>query len=191
MNEVIGPSTIRVHGRSLTDFGELTEAERKLLKDARLGEECDLGSKPPKTPTPQNTIRPSFLRFLLLGGDAENPVHERGIKLSGAFVGDRPGSEEPKDFLNLEGAKLCEFAWFWKCLFASQITLGGAQGGTLGLDESVYPSLDAVRMLLKGGLYLRGVKASGETALIPTVITPDRYAPSRAFRLKQWSLADR
>ncbi|WP_407713201.1 hypothetical protein ACJJWD_13635 [Comamonas testosteroni] len=73
-------------GRSLSDFGSLKPAEEKLLKACRLGITAVCGDAVPESPTDENCVRAGFLRFLLLGGDEQSPVHERGVMLQGAYV---------------------------------------------------------------------------------------------------------
>ncbi len=68
----------RAFGRNLADFPELNVAEEKVLAACYKGETCVLGDDLPARSTPQNSIRAGFLRFLILGGDAATPVHERG-----------------------------------------------------------------------------------------------------------------
>ena len=74
------------HGRTLADFGLLRSAERQLLEAWQKGETCVLGTSRPDAETKDNRIRAEFLRFLSLGGEAGNPVHEKGIRLQGAWI---------------------------------------------------------------------------------------------------------
>ena len=91
---VAAPGRKRPFGRSLGDFriegaatpNGLYPAEERLLVCAARGAECEIASKRPEEEAPENTVRGSFLRFLLLGGDDNAPVHEKGIILRGAFV---------------------------------------------------------------------------------------------------------
>ena len=81
------PATKRAHGRSLADFGELLPAEQKLLDCCVTGEEAKVGDAVPfDDPDPKTIVRADFLRFLLLGGDEQAPVHERGVQLIGAWI---------------------------------------------------------------------------------------------------------
>ncbi|WP_025804445.1 hypothetical protein [Pseudomonas chlororaphis] len=74
------------HGRSLADFLPLKPAEQLLLKHAALGGMTEISTQRPTDATPSNTVRAGFLRFLILGGDDLNPVHELGVMLKGAYV---------------------------------------------------------------------------------------------------------
>jgi len=84
----------RAFGRRLADFiieGATTPhrlhlAEEKLLNCAARGEHCEIAESLPETASDENRLRPGFLRFLLLGGDEDTPVHEKGVQLGGAFI---------------------------------------------------------------------------------------------------------
>ena len=72
-------------GRSLKEFGELSVAEKEILQGADLGKAIFVGIKDPnqfKRPEEKsqaNVVRADFLRFLILGGDENTPIHEWGI----------------------------------------------------------------------------------------------------------------
>ena len=95
-------------GRQLSDLwldgeeGKLHPAEMKLLECAARGEACALGHKRPAYPTDANRIRAELLRFIILGGDYENPLHEAGVILIGAWV------ECESERLDLEGCDVPE-----------------------------------------------------------------------------------
>lgn len=74
------------HGRSLADFLPLKPAEQILLKCAAQGLVTEIATQHPEDATPDNTVRAGFLRFLILGGDEQNPVHELGVMLIGAYI---------------------------------------------------------------------------------------------------------
>lgn len=76
----------RPYGRSLSDFGRLWPAETKLLESARLGEIAVIAEARPALRTEENAVRAGFLRFLVMGGDAQAPIHEHGVQLRGAWV---------------------------------------------------------------------------------------------------------
>jgi hypothetical protein len=81
------PVTKRPHGRSVADFGELLPAEQELLDCSATGKEACFGDRAPADDSDLTKIvRASFLRFLLLGGDEQTPVHEKGVQLIGAWI---------------------------------------------------------------------------------------------------------
>jgi hypothetical protein len=61
-------------------------AERTLLDCCRAGELAIISDEAPKEATPEATIRADFARFLFLGGDEATPVHERGVRIWGAWI---------------------------------------------------------------------------------------------------------
>lgn len=73
-------------GRALRDFEPLQPGEQRLLNACALGEAAILGDAAPKLATDEQRVRATFVRFLLLGGDEQAPVHEAGVYLQGAFV---------------------------------------------------------------------------------------------------------
>ena len=114
------PRPKRAFGRSLADFriqgattpNGLHPAEEQLLDCAARGTECDIAPVRPEEAAPENTVRGAFLRFLLLGGDEDAPVHEKGVILHGAFIEGR---------IDLESAKDVHSFRFWRCHIAQPI----------------------------------------------------------------------
>lgn len=77
----------RPYGRALADFlVDLSPAEKVLLRATGDGKEVIVAHRRPEILRPDNRVRAEFIRFLALGGDAQAPVHERGIQLAGAFI---------------------------------------------------------------------------------------------------------
>lgn len=139
-------STIKTKGRSLGDFGQLTVAEQKLLDHCRDGQQLVLNLNRPRVPHPIQTIRAGFLRFLILGGDQDIAVHERGIRLRGAYV---QGS------LDLQNANTCAPFDLSHCTFDQPLILSDATlRGPINLDECRMPSMVAPRCLIHGSLNL-------------------------------------
>lgn len=77
---------LKPKGRTLDEFKPLGQGEQQLLDACRNGEAAFLGAATPESATEAKRIRAAFLRFLLLGGDEWSPIHERGVRLRGAFV---------------------------------------------------------------------------------------------------------
>jgi hypothetical protein len=157
MNTPISPNTQdphmpiikRPHGRRLSDFGELTEAEKILLVCCATGQEAKIGEAVPTDDADPNTIvRAGFLRFLLLGGDEDAPVHERGVQLSGAWVqGD----------LDLENCVVPHSVTLCKCKFNGVFSLIYAHiTGPLELNGSyLLKGLSADGARCDSGVFLR------------------------------------
>jgi hypothetical protein len=74
------------HGRSLGDFEPLLPGEQCLLLICRQGVGHSFGTGCPRCVATWPRVRVTFMRFLLLGGDEQAPVHERGVCLWGALV---------------------------------------------------------------------------------------------------------
>src|SRR4051794_37310387 len=74
------------HGRWLGDFEPLSKVERQLVEHCARGAWLSLAEERPEKPSAENRIRASIIRFLLLGGDDQNPVHEKGVMVRGAWV---------------------------------------------------------------------------------------------------------
>ncbi len=153
----------RPKGRALTDFKNLTWAEKKLLICASRGVTCNLGLNVPAQPSRHNAIRPELIRFLALGGDENAPVHEKGIILEGAYIGAALG--EGSSTLDCEGTRLTTSLWLWNCRFASELIFRDARAINLSLQGSVFPGFSAGRLKLAGDLVLRCTDAKGQVNL--------------------------
>jgi hypothetical protein len=152
----------RAFGRSRADFLPLWPAEEILLEACRKGEFAILGDTLP-SPQDQNKqalkVRADFLRFLLLGGDEQAPVHERGVQLRGAWI-------EGK--LDLTDCLVPSSMWLLRCCFTEELIARDAQiHGTLSLQGSeLTHGLRADRLNCAGGVFLRGrFKALGQVRL--------------------------
>ena len=152
------------HGRWLGDFEEenpLSAAEKALVAACARGEAWepeDWDGKRPDEATPANTIRAGLIRFLLLGGDAEHPVHEDGVELHGARIDDELDLHQMQ-------SSLCLFVHL--CYFLKAPILVDASMPTLALDGSFCPGLLADGLILKGDLLLRnGFHSVGVVSLV-------------------------
>jgi len=152
----------RPFGRSLSDFriegaatpNGLHPAEEKLLDCAYRGEECRIALTRPDETTLENTVRGSFLRFLLLGGDDVAPVHEKGVILRGSII------EASIDF---EGAGAAKPLALKKCKLTGGFI--GSRARILSLDLSGsavgFIKCDSTRII--GDVHLSyGFEAMGE-----------------------------
>ncbi len=110
---------LKAKGRSLSDFtdadGQLPIREQQLLDDARLGQNSVPAPKrPDQKPPDTEHVRADFIRFLMLGGDDNAPVHEKGVQLSGAWI---------RGPLDLDECKASRSALFEQCIFDEGIRL--------------------------------------------------------------------
>ncbi len=125
-----GSAKARAFGRSVGDFGKLSDAEDELICAVCHGWRADFGAGIPTTPEERakRTVRADLVRFLALGGDDQTPAHEKGVRLRGALVvGD----------LDLEGCTLAYDLSLVKCELAGTLTLRGARTRTLEFDSAV------------------------------------------------------
>ncbi|MEE9375882.1 MAG: hypothetical protein V3V04_06065 [Rhizobiaceae bacterium] len=133
------------HGRSLSDLwlngvaGVLYPAEWKLLKCAARGKRCVFNSPRPSHPTNENRIRAELLRFIALGGDDQNPLHEHGIWLQGAFIDCADGE------LDFWGTTIPYTLLLTHCHIDGELFLLDACAKTIALN----------------GSYVHGIKADG------------------------------
>ena len=135
--------------RRLSDFLPLGPAEQLLLDCCRVGEMARLAEQRPEAPDTTNRIRASFLRFLLLGGDEQAPVHERGVRISGYWVEGR---------LDLGGCAVPFGATLVHSHFAGLLFAQDARlSGPLSLAGSCLSrGMNADRVQVNGGMFLRG-----------------------------------
>ena len=150
------------HGRWLGDLEPLSAAEKALVAACAKGEawwpEGWDGKTRPDASTPANTIRADLIRFLLLSGDANHPVHEEGVMVSGAWI---------SDTLNLYQARCPVRLSLLHCHLAVAPNLIAATLPELGLIGCALPGLDADRLRVTGSVYLgEGFTASDEVRLL-------------------------
>ncbi len=150
------------------EVGKLHPAEQKLLECVSTGEVCEIANERPVAATRENNIRSSFLRFLILGGDKNVPVHERGVRLGGAFI----DCGCSKGCFDLEGATINHDIGLVLCEFDGDIILRGCKAKTISLEGSKIHSLRGDRMEVSGSVLLRNqFQASGEVRLLSAKIT--------------------
>ncbi|MEG0052101.1 MAG: hypothetical protein RR715_02445 [Comamonas sp.] len=171
----------KTYGRSLSDFGRLKPGEKKLLDACRKGNTAVLSnglplplpllepvqlpgpidlSKPRRVPvTEMNCVRADFIRFLLLGGDNENPVHEHGVMLTGAFI---------EGELGLRSCQIPVSLMLRECFFSRRVNAQDTEiSGVFGLAGSFLAvGIWADRLKCSGSVFLRdGLISRGEIRL--------------------------
>jgi hypothetical protein len=139
--------------RTLHDIGELGAPEAELLAGLDSGgyHQCGDGSLP-TVGDMGRAIRASLLRLLLLGAPDVPRLHEKGLRLRGAWV---IGSLDLEGCQDLRGITLAD------CRFDSPLILRSAGIDSLLLDGSVLPGLAAERLRAKGGVHLRAAEIDG------------------------------
>jgi hypothetical protein len=139
--------------RTLHEAGQLTLPEKGLFGELDSGgyHQCGDGSLPGAGDTAL-AIRASFLRLLLLGAPDVPRLHEKGLRLRGAWV---------TGILDLEGCRDLRGITLADCRFDSPLILRSAEIDSLLLDGSVLPGLSAERLRARGGVHLRAVEING------------------------------
>lgn len=143
------PVSKRAYGRSLADFGTLLPAEQTLLNQCAQGKVAGIGSVVPTNGSDHNKIvRAGFLRFLLLGGDEQAPVHEKGVLVSGAWI---------QDQLDLENCLVQHGMTLLNCKFDKQIIASDVHiAGLLNLSGChLLQGLAADRLNCDSSVFLR------------------------------------
>ncbi|WP_267213366.1 hypothetical protein [Chelatococcus asaccharovorans] len=137
----------------LTDFQPLLPAEAEVVARLLSGDFDRLGDgSRPEHADPTRVIRAPFLRFLMLGGEPGCRPHEKGVRISGAWI---------TDVLDLEACRVFRDIGLNDCHFESAPILRAAIINRLFLDGSRLPGLQAERLEARGGIYLRGAEING------------------------------
>lgn len=141
----------------MRDFEPLNTAEELVLRGCNTGEPISIGRDRPHVPYPVRTVRGSFLRFLILGGDDTTAIHERGILLRGAYISGR---------LDLRKTTTTAPFELQDCTFEQQLMLSEAHvAGAFRLRGCRLPAIVANRCTLQSDLHLvdtslaKGLKA--------------------------------
>ncbi|MDF9619678.1 hypothetical protein P5705_18685 [Pseudomonas entomophila] len=130
----------------LEDFEPLKTAEKHLLACCKTGLPSRIGPDRPHVPYPVRTIRASFLRFLILGGDKSLALDERGINLQGAYI------EGHLDLRNTVTSIPFELQ---HCTFENPLRLTEATvTGTIRLLGCRLPEIIANRCIIQSDLHL-------------------------------------
>jgi hypothetical protein len=143
----------KAKGRSLGDFRlflggrQFYPAELKLLEACAEGKFPSIPSARPTKQTLHNFVRTDFLRFLMLGGDENAPIHEQGVQLRGAWI--------DGELLDLEGALLPHDVALNHCRINCKIALIAARTRRIDLDGSQISELSGDGIKIKGDLFLR------------------------------------
>lgn len=178
-------STNGIKGRSLQDFAPLSAAEQQLLACCSSGQLARVSNTRPQVPYPMRVIRAAFLRFLILGGDRNTAIHERGIRVQGAYI---------SGHLDLRNSKASTSFELRLCTFEQPLNLNEAEiTGAIRLSGCRVPKLLANRCVIhsdlrltntwlehglaawnasiQGNLILRKVKSDGSLSLPGTQIS--------------------
>jgi len=138
----------------MSDFQPLLPAESEIVSHLRSGNFDRLGDgSRPALPDPARIVRAAFLRFLMLGGERDCRPHEKGVRISGAWI---------TDILDLEACRVFRDIGLNNCHFEEPPILRAAIINRLFLNGSSFAGLQAERLEARGGVYLRGALISDE-----------------------------
>lgn len=138
----------------LDDFQPLLPGEEYVVAHLLSGNYDRLGDGTrPTNADPSRSVRAPFLRFLMLGGEAGCRPHEKGIRITGAWI---------RDTLDLEACRVFRDIGLNDCHFEAVPILRAAIINRLFLDGCSLPGLQAERLEVRGGVYLRAAEISGE-----------------------------
>lgn len=127
----------------------LSEAERLLIENCRMGLPTVLGDGVlPKGPSRERTIRANLLRYLILGGDDNYRVHERGVLLMGAWV---------QGTLELRSAQAQMAIELIQCGFEKPIAAQQARFASVALVGNELPGLNAELAVVRGNVWLNEI----------------------------------
>jgi len=172
----------RAFGRTLADFliegattlHSLHPAEEKLLTCTSRGELCDIAESVPEAANDENRVRSGFLRFLLLGGDDDTPVHEKGVQLNGAFIeGD----------IDLESAPDARPLRLLRCRIDGRLIGRNARLGMLILGGCHIHGVDCDNVKVAGNVELKdGFTAAGEVSFASAEIVGQLHCEKGIFK---------
>ncbi len=152
-------------GAGLERFGALGPAELTLIEGIGTGAFDRVGAGGlPAAGDESRRVRAELVRFVLLGGPDAPRLHEKGLRLGGAWI---------TGTLDLEGCRVPRDIGLLDCRFDATPVFRSAVIDTLALDGSDLPGLAADRLdargdllfrsaILRGAVHLRGARVGGD-----------------------------
>ena len=138
-------------------FGPLSRAEVTMVEGIGSGMSDRVGSGGlPQEGDEDRRVRAGLIRALLLGGPDVPAMHEKGLRLSGAWI---------TGVLDLEGCRVPLDIGLQDCRFDSAPVLRSAVIDTLSFDGSHLPGLPADRLEARGDILLRAATVTGPISL--------------------------
>jgi len=137
----------------LSRFGPLGPAEIVLVEGVGNGLFDRAGSGGlPRVGQAERLVRAELIRALLLGGDGVPALHEKGLRLGGAWI---------TGVLDLEGCRIPRDIGLQDCLFEASPILLSAVIDTLAFDGSSLPGFAGERVEVRGDLLFRAGTITG------------------------------
>lgn len=138
-------------------FGPLSPAEVTLIEGIGNGTVDRVeGGSLPEAGDDGRRVRADLVRFLLLAGPDAPRMHEKGLRLGGAWI---------TGVLDLEGCRVPHDIGLLDCRFDATPVLRSAVIDTLSFDGSDLPGLAADRLEARGDLLFRSAALGGPISL--------------------------
>jgi hypothetical protein len=133
--------------REINDFEPLSIAEDRLVREYTSGDRISFGEgEVPTEESPDVSIRAELIRTLLLDSDPNLNLHEKGLRLRGAWVS---GS------LDLQGCTCQHDLTLVRCYMASDFSMVNARMRGVHLIGTVCNGISADNANFSGSVYLR------------------------------------
>ncbi len=141
----------------LDQFGPLGPAEVRLIEGIGTGhlDPVGGGGLPPAGEAARR-VRADLVRFLLLAHSGAPLMHEKGLRLGGAWI---------TGVLDLEGCRVPRDIGLLDCRFEKTPVLRSAVIDTLAFDGSDLPGFEADRLEARGDLLFRSATVRGPISL--------------------------
>ncbi len=165
--------------REVSELGDLSKAEEQVLAELDTGEDIVLGDgSVPETGDDGRRVHAALIRLLLLGDDPDPKcrLHEKGLRIRGAWIPDR---------LDLEGCRGLRDVGLLRCRFEEMPVLRSAEVLNLNLTGSRLPGLFADGLEAKGDVILRGADATGAVRLVGAKLGGDLDCTGARFRAER------
>lgn len=144
----------------LNDFKPLLPAEEKLIAEYRSGNRVALGDALPDPDNSEVQIRAEVIRLMLVGSDPDLKLHEKGLRIQGAWITGR---------LDLQGMNCEHDLTLSRCRFDKPPSFINTRMRGLHLGGCECPGFYADNARFAGSVFLRnGFVSTGEIS-IPNV----------------------
>lgn len=140
------------------------------------GEETVLGKQVPQAGDQSRRVRAPLIRLLLLEDDDAHRLHEKGLRIAGAWI---------TDLLDLEGCCDLRDIALLDCRFAERPLLRSVELSNLYLKGSSLPGLSADGLEAKGDVSLQNVDATGEVRLLGATLGGELSCTGARFRAEK------
>ena len=160
------PGTCQHSDMRLTAYEPLSAAEAKLVAGCAAGGRITIGDGVlPEEETPEVAIRAGLIRMLLTGSDPALSLHDKGLRLRGAWI---------TGTLDLQGADIARDLSLTACRLPQEVEMVNARARGLFFSGCDMAGLSGDNARLDGALFLRaGTHVAGEIGLAGARIAGD------------------